>query len=177
MANWMKRKKRVGMRDLCRLGVLGFILSPLSAGAFPSTPPASRPGTTPEVATSEATGRVEVTVEGFKSAKGQALVSLYLNDSGWPGDATLAFAARTVPIGDDLQVVVEFDDVPAGPFAVSVVHDKNHNGKLDKKIFGIPSEPYGFSRDARSTFHAPSFADARLEVDPDELTRITVHVR
>jgi uncharacterized protein (DUF2141 family) len=167
----------VDIGDLCSLSVLAFVLSLLSVRAFPSTPSAPQPGTTPEVSTPKATGHVEVTVEGFKSSKGQALVSLYLNDSGWPGDADLAFAARTVPIGDDLRAVVEFDNVPAGPFAVSVVHDKNRNDKLDRKIFGIPREPYGFSRDARSTFHAPSFADARLEIAPGESTRITVHVR
>jgi uncharacterized protein (DUF2141 family) len=116
-------------------------------------------------------------VEGFESAKGQVLVSLYLDGSGWPGDAALAFAARTIPIAEDLRATVEFDDVPAGPFAVSVVHDKNLNRKLDKGLFGIPREPYGFSRDARSTFHAPSFSDARLQVGAGESTSITIHVR
>jgi uncharacterized protein (DUF2141 family) len=168
--------QRAPVRDLCRLGVLVLLLSLPSTSALPSSAPPPPPGTTPGADAAVATGRVDLTVEGFESAKGQALVSLYLSDSGWPGDATKAFATRTVPIDDDLRAEVEFDDVPAGPFAVSVVHDKNDNRKLDKGLFGIPREPYGFSRDARSTFHAPSFADARLKIAPDESRSITVHV-
>jgi uncharacterized protein (DUF2141 family) len=164
-------------RDIRRLIALVFALSLLSPQAFPSDSPTSGPGTTPGAETPQAPGRVEVAVEGFESAKGQALVSLYVSDSGWPSDASLAFATRAVPIGDDLRAVVEFDNVPAGPFAVSVVDDRNGNRKLDKGLFGIPREPYGFSRDARSTFHAPSFADARLEIDSGESVKLTVHVR
>jgi uncharacterized protein (DUF2141 family) len=167
---------RVPVRDLCRVGVLALLLSLPSTGAFPSSAPTSPPDTTPGADTPAATGRVDLTVEGFESARGQALVSLYLDKSGWPGDATKAFATQTVPIDHDLRAEVEFDNVPAGPFAVSVVHDKNDNRKLDKGLFGIPREPYGFSRDARSTFHAPSFDDARLEIAPDESRSITVHV-
>ena len=166
------------MRHACRLIVLASVTTLLCTPVFPTDRHQARP----ERAFSEtepraATGQVNVTVEGFESTKGQVLVSLYLDDSGWPGDEARAFAARRIPIAEDLRARVEFDDVPAGSFAVSVVHDKNRNRKLDRGLFGIPREPYGFSRDARSTFHAPSFSAAQLQVAAGESTSITIHVR
>jgi uncharacterized protein (DUF2141 family) len=66
--------------------------------------------------------------------------------------------------------------VPAGPIAISVFHDKNGNGELDTGPFGIPSESYGFSRDARDTLGPPKFAEARLELAAGESMSIVIHV-
>lgn len=64
----------------------------------------------------------------------------------------------------DGENVVSVPGVPAGTWAVLVYQDENDNGKLDRNFIGIPSEPYGFSRDARSHFGPPSFEDAAIEV-------------
>lgn len=122
-----------------------------------------------------ATGEIRVTVTGFKDEKGQALVSLFLNDKGWPNDHALAFSSVVLPIQDN-QAVATFENVPAGSFAVSAYHDENGNRKLDTRIFGIPKEAYGFSRDARGTFGAPSFDAARLELAPADSTSIPIKV-
>ena len=72
----------------------------------------------------------------------------------WPdGDASV-FATAVVPISDG-QAVAVFEDVPAGPFAVSVFHDEDDNRELDSVALGIPSEAYGFSADARNMFGPP----------------------
>ena len=100
------------------------------------------------------TGQVQVTVTGLESDQGQVLVALFLDGRGWPDDQGLAQGAIVLPIQDG-QAVARFDDVPAGPFAVSVFHDEDGDRELDTGVFGIPSEPYGFSRQARGTFGAP----------------------
>ena len=41
---------------------------------------------------------------------------------GWPGESEQAFGAIVVPIRAG-QAIARFEDVPAGPFALSVVHD------------------------------------------------------
>jgi uncharacterized protein (DUF2141 family) len=122
-----------------------------------------------------ATGEIRVTVTGFKDEKGQALVSLFLSDKGWPNDHDLAFSSVVLPIQGN-QVVATFENVPAGSFAVSTFHDENGNRKLDTRIFGIPKEDYGFSRDARGTFGAPSFDAARLEFIPPDSMSIAIEV-
>jgi uncharacterized protein (DUF2141 family) len=54
--------------------------------------------------------------------------------------------------------------VPAGTWAVLAYQDENSNDQLDRNLIGIPKEPYGFSRDARSKFGPPGFEDAAIEV-------------
>jgi uncharacterized protein (DUF2141 family) len=53
-------------------------------------------------------------------------------------------------------------DVPYGEYAISVFHDINGNGKLDKNLFGAPKEPYGFSQNFKPTFSQPKFDDCRF---------------
>ena len=62
------------------------------------------------------------------------------------------------------ETVVSVKGVPAGTWAVVAYQDENSNGELDTNILGIPKEPYGFSRDARSKFGPPGFEDAAIEV-------------
>ena len=132
----------------------------------PETPAAPRPG---------GSGSLEVSVTGFESEEGQVLIALFLDESGWPDDEGQAHAALVLPI-EDRSAVARFDDVPAGSFAVSVFHDKDLDRELDSGLFGIPTEAYGFSRDARDTFGPPSFDDARLEVGADDDLAITIRV-
>lgn len=51
-------------------------------------------------------------------------------------------------------------NLPPGRYAAQVFHDKNGNGEVDRRLFGIPKEGIGFSNDARISFGPPKFADA-----------------
>jgi len=61
-------------------------------------------------------------------------------------------------------VVLVFRDVPPGRYAFNAYHDENDNNKLDRNFIGIPSEGYGFSRDARGRRGSPEFDDAAVDV-------------
>jgi uncharacterized protein (DUF2141 family) len=54
---------------------------------------------------------------------------------------------------------ITIKDIQPGNYAVAIFHDVNQNGKLDKNIFGIPTEDYGFSNNARGSFGPPSYKD------------------
>jgi uncharacterized protein (DUF2141 family) len=60
-----------------------------------------------------------------------------------------------------------FDDLPEGEYAVAIYQDENRNKILDKNLLGIPTEIYGFSNNARSTFSAPSFQEAKFKLNKD----------
>ncbi|MFA6061815.1 MAG: DUF2141 domain-containing protein [Gallionella sp.] len=55
-------------------------------------------------------------------------------------------------------------DLPTGKYAIAVFADINQNGKLDRSFIGKPSEPYGFSNDARHLFGPPDFNEASFEL-------------
>ncbi len=61
-------------------------------------------------------------------------------------------------------VLVVFENIPAGAYAVSIIHDENENGELDSNFFGIPKEGFGFSNDAMGTFGPPSFEKASFKL-------------
>lgn len=61
------------------------------------------------------------------------------------------------------RAVCVFNDVRPGIYGISAYHDENKNGKLDTNVVGMPIEDYGASRDARGTFSAPSFDDAKFD--------------
>jgi uncharacterized protein (DUF2141 family) len=54
-------------------------------------------------------------------------------------------------------VVVTLPKVPAGNYGLSAFHDENGNGSLDRGEFGIPTEGYGFGRDAVGNSGPPEF--------------------
>ena len=69
-----------------------------------------------------------------------------------------------------------FADIPPGAYAVSAFHDRNGNGRLDSGFMGKPTEPYGFSNDARGTFGPAKFHDAKFELaEPGQ--KITIHLK
>jgi uncharacterized protein (DUF2141 family) len=56
-----------------------------------------------------------------------------------------------------------FNELPKGVYGISAFHDENKNGKLDTNFVGYPTEEYCASRNARNTFSAPSFSDAKFK--------------
>jgi uncharacterized protein (DUF2141 family) len=67
-----------------------------------------------------------------------------------------------------------FKDLPPGLYAAVAYQDSNGNGKLDKNVFGIPKEPFGFSNGARGTMGPPSFAQAAVQIDSASATTIVL---
>ena len=60
----------------------------------------------------------------------------------------------------DSTVVWMVDALPEDMYAASAFHDEDDGGTLDTNLFGGPSEPFGFSNDARIRFGWPDFAEA-----------------
>ena len=73
------------------------------------------------------------------------------------------FAQSVTPVGGTGNVDLMFADLPSGTYAISCFHDLNGNGRLDTNLLGIPTEPYGFSNNARPRFRAPSWAEAKFD--------------
>jgi uncharacterized protein (DUF2141 family) len=144
---------------------------PGPAAPAPQAPQAANPSSS-----EEARGEVAVEVLGFRNDDGQLLMALFRSEEGFPEDRDQAQASVALRIRDG-RVRHVFEDVPAGPFAVAVLHDENENFKMDTNLFGIPQEGYGASRNPRRRFGPPRFSDAVLELAPGErvVVRIEVH--
>lgn len=129
-----------------------------------------------QTAPSAETATIEVTLKGFRSDQGQAMVALFVNDRGWPEAGPDAFGGFELPIRNRI-AVARFEKVPAGLFAVSAFHDRDRDKTLDRGMFGRPTEDYGFSANARGRFGPPSFEAARLEAPAGGILRIEITVK
>lgn len=122
---------------------------------------------------SAGSGTIVVTVTGFESDEGQALVNLFLEPQGFPDDPELAYRAIERPIVDR-RVEIVIDEVPAGRFALSAFHDVNKNFELDTNMLGIPSERWGVSREAEGFLGPPSYEAAALDLKADERLEVAL---
>jgi uncharacterized protein (DUF2141 family) len=113
-----------------------------------------------------------VNITGFSNDSGNCFVALFRPEDSFP-EITKQFKGKVVAITNK-SVVMLFENIPKGKYAVAVFHDVNKNGVLDKNLFGAPTEKYGFSNNARETFSAPSFGKACINLDVDKSISIKV---
>jgi len=73
---------------------------------------------------------------------------------------------RIVDINSSTLKVI-FKNIPKGVYAISLFHDKNGNGELDKNLFGVPTEGYGFSNNIRHMFRGANFEESKFELNED----------
>ena len=74
-------------------------------------------------------------------------------------------------------VTLVFRDVPAGRYAVALLHDENANGKADRAAMMIPKEGFGFSRDAKVRFGPPRFGDAAFDLVSGAREQMVIKMR
>lgn len=99
-------------------------------------------------------------VDNVKSASGQVMVALYDN-----ADAFLKHPVRAEKAqADKAGTTLVFHDVAPGDYGFAVFQDTNDNGRMDRNLMGIPTEPIAFSNNAQGRMGPPDFAAVRLAV-------------
>ena len=116
---------------------------------------------------------LSVTIEGISQVKGEMHIGVYNKSEGFR-EIDQTFLNNIVDVKGNT-VKCKFESVPTGNYAVSVFHDLNGNGKLDKGLFGIPSEPYGFSSNPTISFGPPSFEECKVILKADREIKIKLN--
>lgn len=109
---------------------------------------------------------LSIGLTGIAETKGALYVAVYSRAEDFM-KTEKAHTLKVIPVKKGGRADFTLTDLPAGAYAVSAYQDLNGNGKLDKNIVGIPTEPYGFSNNARPKFRAPRWEEARIEVSAD----------
>ena len=107
--------------------------------------------------------RVQLT--GIDKAKGQILVALYDRETAFL-NTQKAHSLKVLPVDNKGTLSLSLGALPTGEYALACFHDLNNNGKLDKNLLGVPTEPYGFSNNTRPKFRAPSWEEAKFVLPP-----------
>jgi uncharacterized protein (DUF2141 family) len=122
-----------------------------------------------------ASNSIKVVVLGFHSNTGEADCVLFGSPEGFPSDSKIAMKRTKSKIVNN-QAVCAFTAVAPGDYAVSVFHDENANGVLDRNFIGMPREGVGASNDAAGKLGPPKFEDARFSYKGGQQT-LTIHLR
>ena len=107
-----------------------------------------------------------VTVEGIEKAQGTIMLGLF-DEATYEDSGSIQGANLKV---DGARVTVTFEGLAPGEYAVKLFHDVNDDGEMNTNPFGMPTEPFAFSNDARGRFGPAKWDAAKFTVSADGTT-------
>ena len=111
-------------------------------------------------------------VRGIKKSVGKIFVAVFRKKDDFPSaSGRFKYSIVDAKVGNTTANI----ELPNDTYAVAVFHDANDNTVMDKNMFGVPTEIYGFGNNARGTFSAPSFEEAAIELKQDK--KIVVYIK
>jgi uncharacterized protein (DUF2141 family) len=113
-------------------------------------------------------------VDGFRNRKGVIGCAVFQSTNGWPEEDDKAYTRAAIPITGDV-AILSFAAIPPGRYGIACLQDENANHHLERNIFRVPKEGFGFSNNPRVTFSAPSWKEASVE-ETCPATRVDIHL-
>lgn len=117
-------------------------------------------------AASADTGTLIVEVRGLEFSEGKVRFVLFDSEENFFKEA-IAYGDLDVTDNGATWVV---NDLPFGTYAVTVHHDVNDNGEMERAWYGKPKEPTGASTNPKLKFGPPTFEKSRFEFAAAEMT-------
>ena len=114
--------------------------------------------------------KFSLTVEtnNLNNNKGSVVFALYNKEDAIPDEHYKKYYKKMIGKIENLASSVTFEDLPAGKYAVNVLHDEDSNGKI-KKGFILPKEGIGFSNfQSIGLGNKPNFKKASFELNADK---------
>lgn len=90
---------------------------------------------------------------------GEVVVALFDSEQAWKQRQSAVRTVR-VPAGQPARIA----GLQPGRYGVMAFLDRNGDGRLNTLPIGLPTEPYGFSRNARGAFGPPGWGAASFEI-------------
>lgn len=117
------------------------------------------------LAATAAAETLDVQISDVRATTGNVMIAIVAGADGF-ADKTPPVASLILPARGNT-VAFTTNALPAGEYAIRVMHDVNGNGELDANFVGMPTEPYGFSNDASGSFGPPKWEAARFSIGAD----------
>lgn len=109
--------------------------------------------------------KIIIEVEGLRNPTGNIEWYLFHQADGFPRKRERALKKQIIAIRANQPIRIEMDSLVAGEYALSLLHDENGNGKIDKNFIGMPKEGMGASNNPKSTFGPPNFEQAKFSLE------------
>ena len=132
--------------------------------------PRSEEGHIPLIPTRD-TYTLSIQVKGIKRQQGVIRVCLVQQKEDFLRDC---FKSQVKQV-QGKEVNLTFSELPSGTYAISLYHDEDGNGKLNRsKLMGLPREPYGFSNNPSSLFGPPKYEKCTFPFPANHTLTITL---
>ena len=114
-----------------------------------------------------ATYTLTVVAEAVNQQDGNVGMLVFNSPKGWAEDRSIALKDITVPAHEGTVTIV-VPGLPAGEYAVALVHDVNKNHKLDRNWISEPKEQWGLSNNPHALIKTPAYKACTFQLNADK---------
>ncbi len=129
----------------------------------------------PKLTEEDRNNALTIKVTGAANDVGLIMLAVYDSESKFSHRSDAVFSSMLPIINGEAICEIPISQLP-DQFAVAVYHDENADLSLNRNHLGIPTERYGFSRNARGSTGAPTFKQAMIK-RPEAGTTIDLVIR
>ena len=114
--------------------------------------------------------KMKVVITEISQAKGKICYNIWDrgNQAAYPADQSKALFSDCVAVDSLEDVEIELQGVCKTDYGIAVLHDLNNNGEIDTGLFGIPTEPFGFSNNPTIIASQPSWDEVQFAVNDSQ---------
>lgn len=115
-----------------------------------------------------------IEVDELRNSTGTVLFALYNREDAFPDEHYKKYFKKLTGKIENGASTVTFENIPAGKYAVNILHDENNDGKIKKGLI-MPLEGIGFSNYKSIGFsNRPTFSKASFSVLNDKKIKINI---
>ncbi|NQU52195.1 MAG: DUF2141 domain-containing protein [Bacteroidetes bacterium] len=117
---------------------------------------------------------LKVDVNGLRNSEGTVVFALYNKKDAFPDEHYEKYLVKLTGKIINGASSVTFENLPAGKYAVNILHDEDNDGKIKKGLI-LPQEGIGFSNyQSISIFNRPSFRKASFDLESDKEILVSI---
>ena len=116
---------------------------------------------------------LEIKVSNIRSTEGTIRVGLFASEENFLKEAVEGKIVKA----SGSEVTVVFENLKAGEYALSVIHDENANGELDTNLMGMPKEGFAFGNNAMGMFGPPDFDEAIVVIQGNSKSKQEIKLK
>lgn len=115
-----------------------------------------------------------IEVKNLRNENGVVQFALYNKDGSIPDERYKKYYKISKSTIANSSATITLNNIPAGVYAVNILHDENENGKIDKG-FILPVEGIGFSNfQSIGLTNRPNFSKASFELKENRTIRVKI---
>jgi len=114
---------------------------------------------------------LDIKIDNIKSNKGYIYISIYNIPNNF---LNRKLAYKNIVLKAKKNIINYEINLKKGVYAITVFHDENSNGILDRNFFHFPKEGYGFSTNP-FLFGKPKFNDAEFPLKENQTIEISIN--